>query len=114
MQVLIMNNKPFMVIGLLTIFTFLAITSKVYEPKEKFFGKDEESTPLNIQQENKKPIQKNPEFQKGYKDAQNGKWIGPLRWTLDQNYRLGHMLGNNDRNKGINRLENKKDNVVTQ
>ena len=43
------------------------------------------------------------EFLKGYWDGQEGKWIGPLRWTFHEDYRLGHMMGAHDKKSGLER-----------
>ena len=42
-------------------------------------------------------------FMSGYWDGWHGKWLGPIRWTLNDEYRQGHMLGTYDREKGIDR-----------
>lgn len=42
-------------------------------------------------------------FMSGYWDGWHGKWLGPIRWTLSDDYRQGHMLGSYDRRNGINR-----------
>lgn len=42
-------------------------------------------------------------FMMGYWDGFHGKWLGPVRWTLSNEYRQGHMLGAYDRKHGIMR-----------
>ena len=52
------------------------------------------------------PVQQNMpsfSFMSGYWDGWHGKWLGPIRWTLNDEYRQGHMLGTYDRKKGIHR-----------
>jgi hypothetical protein len=43
------------------------------------------------------------EFLRGYWDAQAGKWIGPIRWTVHEDYRLGHIMGAHDKKAGLER-----------
>lgn len=47
-------------------------------------------------------------FMSGYWDGWHGKWLGPIRWTLSDDYRQGHMLGSYDRRNGINRYPSPK------
>lgn len=42
------------------------------------------------------------QYMTGYWDGWHGKWLGPIRWTLSDDYRQGHMLGSHDRKHGIN------------
>jgi len=42
-------------------------------------------------------------FMTGYWDGGHGKWLGPIRWTLSDDYRQGHMLGSYDRKNRIDR-----------
>lgn len=42
-------------------------------------------------------------FLNGYWDGWHGKWLGPIRWTLSNDYRQGHMLGTYDKKNGITR-----------
>ena len=41
-------------------------------------------------------------YMNGYWDGWHGKWLGPIRWTLSDEYRQGHMMGTYDRKHGIN------------
>jgi hypothetical protein len=41
-------------------------------------------------------------YMNGYWDGWHGVWLGPIRWTLSDDYRQGHMLGTYDRRHGIN------------
>jgi hypothetical protein len=43
------------------------------------------------------------EFLRGYWDAQAGKWIGPIKWTFHEDYRLGHIMGTHDKKAGLER-----------
>jgi len=49
------------------------------------------------------PASPSATFMSGYWDGWHGKWLGPIRWTLSDDYRQGHMLGSYDRRNGINR-----------
>lgn len=40
-------------------------------------------------------------YMNGYWDGWHGVWLGPIRWTLSDDYRQGHMLGTYDRRHGI-------------
>lgn len=33
----------------------------------------------------------------GYWDGYTGKWLGPLKWTVSDDYRNGHQIGAEDR-----------------
>lgn len=52
-----------------------------------------------------KPVNPIPSssFMKGYWDGWHGMWLGPIRWTLSDDYRQGHMLGSYDRKHNIER-----------
>jgi len=49
------------------------------------------------------PVSPTATFMSGYWDGWHGKWLGPIRWTLSDDYRQGHMLGSYDRRNGIDR-----------
>jgi hypothetical protein len=49
------------------------------------------------------PASPSRSFMMGYWDGFHGKWLGPVRWTLSNEYRQGHMLGAYDRKNGIMR-----------
>lgn len=61
-----------------------------------------EPTPEPKKEEPKKD-QPSKEFLRGYWDAQSGKMIGPLKWTLHEEYRLGHIMGVHDKKAGLER-----------
>lgn len=42
-------------------------------------------------------------FMKGYWDGWHRIWLGPIRWTISDDYRQGHMLGAYDRKHNIER-----------
>lgn len=42
-------------------------------------------------------------FMKGYWDGWHGTWLGPIKWTINDDYRQGHMLGSYDRKNKIKR-----------
>lgn len=42
-------------------------------------------------------------FMSGYWDGWHGIWLGPIHWTISDDYRQGHMLGSYDKKNGINR-----------
>lgn len=42
-------------------------------------------------------------FMNGYKDGWQGVRLGPIGWTLSDDYRQGHMLGSYDQKQGIDR-----------
>jgi hypothetical protein len=47
-------------------------------------------------------------FMNGYWDGWRGKISGTFRWTFNEEYRQGHMLGSYDRKNGIDRYEKPK------
>ena len=42
-------------------------------------------------------------FMNGYWDGWHGVWLGPIRWTVSDEYRQGNMLGSYDRRNKISR-----------
>jgi hypothetical protein len=58
--------------------------------------------------EEKKKESANPEFIRGYWDGWDGKRLPIIRWTTNEDYRQGHMLGTYDHKHKIERYERPK------
>ena len=63
----------------------IAIAQKMYEGEGSAIEEKED--------------QPSDDFLKGYNDGWKGKWLGPIRWTMSEDYRQGHMLGAYDQKK---------------
>lgn len=107
-------KKSFLVFLLLVIFStplvILGVISVLQvKPEANNFSQSVESTPQESQElhnQDKAALPNTPSnpsisFMNGYWDGWHGKWLGPIRWTLSDEYRQGHMLGSYDRKKGI-------------
>jgi hypothetical protein len=96
-------STPFVVLG--TIKIMQVKTESHQNLDELSFAEEEliqsESIKENLPQTN--PKEYSPKFISGYRDGWHGKWLGPVRWTINDDYRQGHMLGSYDRKNGINR-----------
>lgn len=49
------------------------------------------------------PAKPSQSYMNGYWDGYHGKWLGPFRWTFDDDYRQGRMQGAYDRENNIKR-----------
>lgn len=58
--------------------------------------------------EEKKKESANPEFLRGYWDGWDGKRLPIIRWTTNEDYRQGHMLGSYDHKHKIERYQRPK------
>jgi len=71
------------------------------EPEEK--PKLDKPPEVEKPKDNIKKDLPSKEFLRGYWDAQNDKWIGPLKWTFHDEYRQGYQMGTHDKKTGLER-----------
>lgn len=97
---------------LICIYNIMQIKPEVYQPVTNLPLVEEnkiEPEPEPLKEVDPTPIQPKSKpsaaFLSGYQDGWHGKWLGPVRWTLSDDYRQGHMLGSYDRKKGNDRYD---------
>ena len=103
--VLAILSIPFMLFG---IFNIMRVKPEVYQPISEF--PIAEVTPNESANSSIPVTQPKPSatFLSGYRDGWNGKWLGPIRWTISDDYRQGHMLGSYDKKNGNERYSLKR------
>jgi hypothetical protein len=102
---LIVLSTPFIILGIIG---SMRIKPESHHPfteikenkKEEIFVQG-----IIVSQQEKNPSET---FMNGYWDGWKGKIYSPFRWTVNADYRQGHMLGSYDRKNGIDRYERKK------
>lgn len=105
--VLTVLSIPFMLFG---IFNIMLVKPEVYQPINEFPIAEISPNKSSLENSNTPVTQVKPSttFLSGYRDGWNGKWLGPIRWTLSDDYRQGHMLGSYDKKNGNERYSLKK------
>lgn len=108
-----MKKNFFVFLVLLILSTPLVILSVIsvlqVKPETNNFSQSFETMPQESEELPKQdkaalpntPSNPSASFMNGYWDGWHGKWLGPIRWTLSDEYRQGHMLGSYDRKKGV-------------
>ena len=92
-------STPFLVISVITLMKVDPETiNQIQEPEKPIVS----------------PVLPSASFMEGYWDGWYGKWLGPIRWTVNRDYRQGHMLGTYDKKNNIYRFSMPKSNVTSK
>jgi len=110
-------STPLVVMGIISI---MRVKPEASQPVNEFPMAEIETTPTTPSEAQPatpnspatgvptQPVIPSATFMTGYWDGWHGKWLGPIRWTLSDDYRQGHMLGSYDRRNGIDRYPSPK------
>lgn len=100
--VLAIFSTPFVVLSIIGLMQIKPETQQFVPPTSNI---------TSVELEPLKPLEPTAELQQipsksfmsGYWDGWHGVWLGPIRWTVSDDYRQGHMLGSYDRRNKTSR-----------